>query len=77
VNYNLPDDIVRVSIKIGVSYDTDPSYVKKVILENVISKIDTILKDPEPQVLFLEFGDFALIDQVNTMIWEVFNLSKI
>ena len=88
VNYNLPDDIVRVSIKIGVSYDTDPSYVKKVILENVISKIDTILKDPEPQVLFLEFGDFALIfeirfwvylkdklttiDQVNTMIWEVF-----
>ena len=54
----------------------------------MISKIDTILKDPEPQVLFLEFGDFALIfeirfwvylkdklttiDQVNTMIWGVF-----
>jgi len=88
VNYNLPDDIVRVSLKLGVSYDTDPSYVKKVILEEVISKINTILKYPEPQVLFLEFGDFALIfeirfwvylkdklttiDKVNTMIWKVF-----
>jgi len=88
LNFHLPNETVRVSLRIGVSYDANPEYVKKVILDEVLGKIDTILKEPEPQVLFMEFGDFALIfevrfwvytkdkmstiDRVNTLIWKVF-----
>ncbi len=87
MNFNMPNDIVRVSLKIGVSYDTDPDLVKETVLE-ILKNNDKVLKDPEPQVLFMEFGDFALIfevrfwvklenklstiDEVNTTIWKVF-----
>jgi MscS family membrane protein len=93
INYNLPDDIIRVTVKIGVSYDTDPDYVKKVVMEDVLSKIEEILPSPKPQVLFVEFGDSALLfeirfwvniadrftatDKVNTLIWKVFKEKKI
>ena len=88
INYNLPNDIVRVSLKIGVSYDSDPEFVKNVIINDILKNVDTILPDPKPEVLFMEYGDSALIfevrfwvylkdkistiDRVNTLIWKVF-----
>jgi potassium efflux system protein len=53
-----PDRKIRITVKFGVEYGSDIDKVKKVSLD-VINKLD-ILKDPEPQILFLKMGDFSL-----------------
>ncbi len=87
LNYHLPSDRVRVSVRIGVSYDSDPELVKQTLIE-IAKSSRYVLDRPAPEVLFLEYGDFALIfelrfwtrfeekfkalDDVNTRIWKVF-----
>ena len=87
-NYEFPDERVRTSIVIGVSYDSDPEVVKKTLLE-IAKQNDKVLDDPEPAVLFTEFGDSALmfkllywtkradkwttLDEMNTAILKAFN----
>ncbi len=58
-NYTHPSPKIRVNIKFGVEYGSDVQKVKKVVLDSV-KKMKDILDDPEPQVDFLEMGDFAL-----------------
>ena len=86
-NYEFPDERVRTSIVIGVSYDADPEEVKQTLLE-VAKKNEKVLDDPEPTVLFTEFGDSALmfkllywtkradkwsvLDEMNTAILKTF-----
>ena len=65
-NYEFPDERVRTSIVIGVSYDADPEEVKQTLLE-VAKKNEKVLDDPEPTVLFTEFGDSALMFKL--MYW--------
>jgi MscS family membrane protein len=57
-NLMQPDRKIRITVNFGVEYGSDIDNVKKVVL-GVVNKLD-ILKDPEPQVLFLKMGDFAL-----------------
>ncbi|MEM6414232.1 MAG: DUF3772 domain-containing protein [Pseudomonadota bacterium] len=58
-NWTLKDRMTRVTIPIGVSYDSDP---KKVIaiFEKVISENFRVLSFPEPFVFFAGFGDSSL-----------------
>lgn len=58
-NYTQPDISIRVNVNFGVVYGSDLEQVRQVVLE-AIKKIDTVLKDPEPQVLFLKMSDFSL-----------------
>ena len=92
LNYHLPSDRVRNSIKIGVAYGTDPKKVKKLLVK-IAKSSKYVLNDPSPTALFLEYGDFALIfelrfwslvsnrldaiDDVNTRIWYEFKKNKI
>ena len=62
-DYHLPNDIVRLTIRVGVSYDSDPNTVKEVLL-NVVKRDPRVLKDPPPKVYFVEMGDYALIFEV-------------
>ncbi len=87
INYNLPDEKVRVTLKIGVSYDAEPEKVKETLLE-IAKNHPKVLKDPEPEVYLVEFGDFSInyelrfwvylsdklkaIDEINTKIWHTF-----
>ncbi|MCF7972004.1 MAG: mechanosensitive ion channel, partial [Methylococcaceae bacterium] len=59
VNWSLTETITRVVIPIGVSYGTDVEVAHKLILDT-ISSTPLVLTDPEPVVLFLEFGDSSL-----------------
>lgn len=59
-NLHLPTNIIRTTIKVAVSYESDPKKVKKVLLD-IASSDPRILKEPAPQVFFTELGDFALI----------------
>ncbi|MCF7860680.1 mechanosensitive ion channel family protein [Candidatus Woesearchaeota archaeon] len=58
-NFKLPNLQYRVNIKFGVEYGTKVEKVEKLIL-GVLDKIKPALKDPAPQVLFLEMADFSL-----------------
>ena len=58
-NYTKPDATIRVSVDFAVAYGSDVAEVKRVVLD-VISQLDDISQEPEPQVLFLNMGDFSL-----------------
>ena len=58
-NLNLPDPKARVVVPFSVEYGSDPEKVKKVVLKE-IKKIESVIDDPAPTVIFSEMGDFAL-----------------
>ena len=53
----------RVIIPVGVAYGSDTAKVRDILL-GCIEKDPNILRFPEPQVLFLAFGDSSLDFQV-------------
>ena len=59
LNFVQPEPSVRVVIDFGVEYGSDANKVRKVVLET-IKKLPGVMKDPEPKVLMMEMGDFAL-----------------
>jgi small-conductance mechanosensitive channel len=59
INWTHSDYQRRLIIKVGVAYGTDPKEVIKILL-GVAKKNKGLLEDPEPYVLFKEFGDSAL-----------------
>lgn len=62
INYASPIEIIRVGIKIPVSYDTDIDKFEKVVLEEVENfQDDNIVKEITPVLRFIPgFGDSAL-----------------
>ena len=66
INWSHNDRNVRFSIPVGVAYKEDPENVKKILLE-VADKENGVLKNPEPVVLFKEFGDSSL--NFDLLIW--------
>jgi len=58
-NFSKPDPTIRVTVTFGVAYGSDVARVKQVV-SDAISKLDGILEEPAPQVLFLNMSDFAL-----------------
>jgi len=58
-NFTQPDFSIRVNVNFGVEYGSDSEKVRQVVLET-IKKIDTVLKEPQPVVLFLNMSDFSL-----------------
>lgn len=71
-NYHLPEKRMSLLINIGVSYDSDPDVIEKVLVEEALSaagEVEGLLTDPPPFVRFIPgFGDssldFTLICQV-------------
>jgi small-conductance mechanosensitive channel len=59
INWTLSSNLKRIEILIGVAYGTDLNTVLKILKETVESHED-VLKTPEPQALFSEFGDSSL-----------------
>ena len=58
-NWTLSDQLRRIKVKVGVSYESDPKQVIK-ILANVAKRHPLVLDYPEPKILFQEFGDSSL-----------------
>ncbi|MCQ4322405.1 mechanosensitive channel MscK [Stutzerimonas stutzeri] len=59
VNWSLSDTITRVTIKVGVAYGSDLDLVKK-LLYKTANENPRVLKEPEPLVFFLNFGESTL-----------------
>ena len=49
----------RITVNVGVSYDSDPAKVERVLLQ-VARRHPNVLRDPEPFVRFTNFGDSSL-----------------
>jgi small-conductance mechanosensitive channel len=71
-NYHLPEKRMSLPIPVGVSYDSDPELVERILIEEAVSgtaDIPGLLAAPAPFVRFIPgFGnsslDFTLICQV-------------
>jgi len=72
-NFYLPEKRMSLLISVGVSYDSDPEHIEKVLIDVALSAagdVKGLLKDPPPFVRFIPgFGesslDFTLICQVS------------
>lgn len=64
VNWTLVDRLVRATVRVGVAYG---SPVKKVaaLIQQATEEQKEVLAEPKPQVYFEDFGDNALIFDVN------------
>ena len=59
-NWSFKDQRLRRNIVVGVAYGSDTELVRETLLE-VAGKHPKVLKKPKPDVLFVDFGDSALI----------------
>ena len=59
LNWSLSDTVTRVTLKIGVLFGSDLDKVRAILFAAAENN-SRVLKDPEPQVLFLSFGDSRL-----------------
>jgi small-conductance mechanosensitive channel len=58
-NWTENGEITRESIKVGVAYGSDVELVKSVLIE-VAKTHKSVLKNPPPAVLFMDFGESSL-----------------
>lgn len=69
-NWYHGDVLGRTKVSIGVSYDSDPEQVEKILLD-CARACDHVIPFPEPTVLFTNFGDNSLDFQVRAFIDDV------
>jgi potassium efflux system protein len=75
INWTLGDRNIRLIIPVGVAYGSDVETVMRVLTE-VATQNRRVLKDPQPMVLFLNFGESSLDFQLRVWI-EDFNDRRI
>ena len=59
INWSLTDTITRVTLKLGVDYGSDLDLVRALLLQ-AARENPRVLKEPEPHVYFLNFGESTL-----------------
>jgi potassium efflux system protein len=69
VNWSLSDSHMRVSVPVGIAYGSDVEQALE-ILGEIVADNPSVLKDPEPRVMFENFGDNALELSVRCFLGE-------
>ena len=59
INWSLTDTVTRVTLKLGIDYGSDLDLVRDLLLKGAHEN-PRVLKDPEPLVYFLNFGESSL-----------------
>lgn len=72
INWSLTDTVTRVVVKVGVAYGSDLDRTREILLEAARIN-ERVLKDPEPQVLFLSFGDSTLDHELRIHVKELYD----
>lgn len=60
----------RLEILVGVGYDSDVEQVRDILLQ-IADEHDSVSKDPEPVVMFMDFGDNALLFELRCVLSDV------
>lgn len=58
-NWTANDPNVRVSVPVGVGYNSDPEHVRSLMLQAANAHPE-VLEDPKPDVIFTDYGDNSL-----------------
>ena len=72
VNWTLSDAITRIVIPVGIAYGSDVQLAHKVMM-HTISNTPMVLSDPEPCVLFMDFGESSLNFSIRVFVSEMGN----
>lgn len=59
INWSNEKILTRFNVSVGVAYGSDTVLVKKILLD-IANNNELIAKDPEPAVMFSDFGDSSL-----------------
>ncbi|HEX3230279.1 MAG TPA: mechanosensitive ion channel domain-containing protein [Pyrinomonadaceae bacterium] len=66
INWSYGDPRARMSIHVGVAYGSDVNLVTETLLK-ATEDVDSVLRDPQPKVQFLKFGDWSL--DFRLLVW--------
>jgi potassium efflux system protein len=66
INWSYGERRSRISIPIGVSYDSDVELVTETLLR-AAEGVNHVLEEPKPSVQFLSFGDYSL--NFRLLVW--------
>ncbi len=66
INWSYGERRSRISIPIGVAYDTDVNLATETLLR-AADGVDYVLTEPKPSVQFLDFGDWSL--NFRLLVW--------
>lgn len=69
-NWTLSDKVARIVIPLGVAYGSDLEAVFR-ILRQVVDADEKVLRDPEPVVHFVGFGDSSLSFEIRIWVAEI------
>jgi potassium-dependent mechanosensitive channel len=69
-NYTKGNVLGRVMVPVGVSYDSDPHEVRRILL-SIAREHDMVLMNPEPAVDFLGFGDSSMDFRIRAVLRDV------
>lgn len=70
INWTHTDNIKRIEIIVGTSYNSDPNEVLKVLL-GIATENSQVLKTPPPRAYFIEFGESSL--NFRLLFWVYFD----
>jgi potassium efflux system protein len=66
INWSFGDPRARISIPVGVAYNSDVKLVTETLLMTS-RDVENVLTDPPPKVQFLKFGDYSL--DFRLLVW--------
>ena len=72
-NWTYRDKMGRIIVGVGVSYESDPEQVVK-LLEEVAAAEPGLMTHPAPFVYFVGFGDSSLDFELRAYIWDISNV---
>jgi potassium efflux system protein len=67
INWSLSDNIIRIKIPIGIAYGSDTDLAEELMLKAAKAN-SLVLSSPEPQAVFLGFGDNSLNFELRVFI---------
>lgn len=70
INWSLDDTVTRVSLKLGIAHGADLAKAKELLMQ-IADDNPRVLKEPEPMVLFLNFGDHRLEHELRIHVREL------
>lgn len=70
INWTHKNVLGRAEVSVGVTYGTDPKRVEQILLDCAKAH-PNVISYPEPFVLFMDFGDSALIFELRAFLGDV------
>jgi potassium efflux system protein len=75
INWSLNDTVTRIIIRVGVAYGSDLAKVRELLLD-IATNNSRVLKEPEPMVLFLNFGNSTLDHELRVHVRELMDRNQ-